>query len=69
MRAVGVCKTIAPMTGQTASSRLTLLEDRRAASAELSTARVRRYRLARVQVGGHPAPFEKRFEYLKRTYD
>ncbi len=46
-----------------------LLEDRRGGSAPAGAAPVRRYCLARLRFDGIPADPEKRFEYLKRTYD
>jgi hypothetical protein len=46
-----------------------LLEDRRGGSAPAASAPVRRYRLARLRFDGAPADPEKRFEYLKRSYD
>jgi hypothetical protein len=46
-----------------------LLEDRRGGSASNGMVPVRRYRLARLRFEGAPADPEKRFEYLKRTFD
>ena len=46
-----------------------LLEDRRDGSARAGIAPVRRYRLARLRFDGAPTDPEKRFEYLKRSYD
>jgi hypothetical protein len=57
------------MTRPISSSKLVLLEDRRAGSEPSSGAPVRRYRLARVRFSDAPAAGEGRFEYLKRTHD
>jgi hypothetical protein len=46
-----------------------LLEERRGGTAAPGSAPVRRYRLARLRFDGHPSDSEKRFEYLKRSYD
>ena len=51
------------------SSRVMLLEDRRGGTGTAGSVPVRRYRLARLRFDGHPAEPEKRFEYLKRTYE
>jgi hypothetical protein len=56
------------MTRPAASSRVLLLEDRRGGAVP-GSAPVRRYRLARLRLDGRPAEPEKRYEYLKRTYD
>jgi hypothetical protein len=57
------------MTRPAASSRLTLVEDRRGGPAAPGSAPLRRYRLARVRLGEHSSHPERRFDYLKRTYD
>jgi hypothetical protein len=46
-----------------------LLEDRRGGTASTGRAPVRRYRLARVRAGSAPVQHEKRFDYLKRSFD
>jgi hypothetical protein len=46
-----------------------LLEDRRGGSPPAAATPVRRYRLARLRFEGPPTDPDKRFEYLKRTYD
>lgn len=58
-----------PMTRPAASSRVVLLEDRRGGAARAGSAPVRRYRLARLRFDSGPTDPERRFEYLKRTYD
>lgn len=60
---------ISAMTRPAATSRVMLLEDRRGGSVSTGSAQVRRYRLARLRFDGAPADPEKRFEYLKRSYD
>jgi len=60
---------IPAMTRPAASSRVMLLEDRRGGAAPSGSAPVRRYRLARLRFDGAPTDPEKRFEYLKRSYD
>ncbi|HWF23977.1 MAG TPA: hypothetical protein VG275_00910 [Solirubrobacteraceae bacterium] len=57
------------MTRPASTSRVMLLEDRRGGSAPTGSALVRRYRLARLRFDGAPSDPEKRFEYLKRSYD
>ena len=69
MRDLGAGSIILAMTRPTASSRVTLVEDRRGAGASPGSAPVRRYRLARVRFDGPPADGDKRFEYLKRSHD
>jgi hypothetical protein len=46
-----------------------LLEDRRGGAAQAGSAPVRRYRLARLRFDSPSADHDKRFEYLKRSYD
>lgn len=46
-----------------------LLEDRRGGTPPGAAAPVRRYRLARLRFEGGSTETEKRFEYLKRSYD
>ena len=60
---------IPAMTRPAPSSKVMLLEDRRGGSAPEASAPVRRYRLARLRFEGAPHDPEKRFEYLKRTFD
>lgn len=57
------------MTRPLPSSKLVLLEDRRAADDLHPNAQVRRYRLARLRFDPAPAGEERRFEYLKRSHD
>jgi hypothetical protein len=57
------------MTRQAATSKVMLLEDRRAGAAPTGSASVRRYRIARVRPGSAPSQPDKRFDYLKRTFD
>jgi hypothetical protein len=53
-----------------AAARIILLERRDGvAERDRSGARVRRYRLARVQNAGRPVGARSRFEHLKRMYD
>ena len=60
---------ILAMTRQAATSKVMLLEERRAGAAPTGSAPVRRYRIARVRAGSAPSQPEKRFDYLKRTFD
>jgi hypothetical protein len=60
---------ILAMTRQAATSKVMLLEDRRAGAAPTGSAPVRRYRIARVRPGSTPSQTDKRFDYLKRTFD
>ena len=57
------------MNTSAAASRVILVEDTTRAS--LPSPRIRRYRLARVQVNPRPGPRTRaeRFAHLKRTYD
>ena len=57
------------MTRPAASSRVMLLEDRRGGTATAGAVSVRRYRLARLRFQAHHPESQKRFEYLKRSYD
>jgi hypothetical protein len=53
------------------SSKLLLVADHRTAPA-IGRGRpepIRRYRIARLQLEGRPAPSSERFEYLKRVFD
>ena len=56
------------MTRPATSSRVLLIEDRRAASVR-TAGTLRRYRLARLRFDGPGAEAAGRFEYLKRTHD
>ena len=59
-----------PMTRPQPSSKVLLVEDRRADSPEpASDGAVRRYRLARLRFDSRPSSPEARFEHLKRVYD
>ena len=69
MCALGPARIMLPMTRPATSSRVMLLEDRRAGAAAPGSAPVRRYRLARLRFDGQPTDSQKRFEYLKRCYD
>ena len=51
------------------SSRVLLVEDRRAGAGAPAVVTVRRYRLARLRFDGPDAESGGRFEYLKRTHD
>jgi hypothetical protein len=57
------------MTRPAAASKLILLERRSAASDADRPARVRRYRLARLQLDGRSSDPAARFDHLKRVYD
>ena len=57
------------MTRPVTSSRLVLVEDRRADSELDRATPVRRYRLARVQLSARSSDPASRFEHLKRVYD
>jgi hypothetical protein len=57
------------MTRPARTSKVKLLEDRRAGATPTASAPVRRYRLARVRPGAALAQPTKRFDYLKRTFD
>jgi hypothetical protein len=57
------------MARPTPSSKIFLVADRRAASAQPSAARVRRYRLARVRLDGRSAGAASPYEHIKRVYD
>ena len=60
--------TISAMTTSLAASRIMLLADKPAAQRNPLAPKIRRYRLARVQLNGTRAE-QDRFEHLKRTYD
>jgi hypothetical protein len=51
------------------SSKVLLVEDRRAGGAPAPIIPLRRYRLARLRLEDHPAESEGRFEYSKRVRD
>ncbi len=57
------------MTRPLTSSKVVLVEDRRAASDIERSAPLRRYRLARLQLGGRSNEPRSRFDHLKRVYD
>jgi hypothetical protein len=69
MRALGAVGIILAMTRPVASSKLILIEDRSGASDADRPARVRRYRLARLQIDGRSSDSASRFDHLKRVYD
>jgi hypothetical protein len=60
---------IIAMTRPVTSSRILLVEDRRAGAAGPNVVPLRRYRLARLRLEHAPAGPDDRFEYLKRTHD
>jgi hypothetical protein len=51
------------------SSKVVLVEERRAEAAEPSGSPIRRYRLARLRLHSRSYDPASRFEYLKRVYD
>jgi hypothetical protein len=57
------------MTHPATSSRVLLVEDRRAGAGAPAAVTVRRYRLARLRFDGPAADAGARFEYLKRSHD
>ena len=57
------------MTRPLTSSKVLLVEDRRADRSRAETTPVRRYRIARLRFDPPAAEGVSRFEYLKRTYD
>ncbi len=57
------------MTRPVPSSRLLLVEDRRAGAAGPNVVPLRRYRLARLRLEQAPAEPDDRFAYLKRNHD
>ncbi|MBV8430214.1 MAG: hypothetical protein JO244_03570 [Solirubrobacterales bacterium] len=57
------------MTRPATSSRLLLIEDRRAGAEVPAGVPVRRYRLARLRFDGPAADSGGRFEHLKRAHD
>jgi hypothetical protein len=69
MRALGAIWIMLAMTRPAASSKLILVEHRTAASDADRPARVRRYRLARLQIDGRSSDPASRFDHLKRVYD
>jgi hypothetical protein len=69
MRALGAAWIMVAMTRPAAASKLILLERRSAASDADRPARVRRYRLARLQLDGRSSDPAARFDHLKRVYD
>jgi hypothetical protein len=69
MRALGARAIMLAMTRPVASSKLVLIEQRRLAPAVDRDTRLRRYRLARVQLGRRSNDPASRFDYLKRVYD
>lgn len=60
---------ILAVTRPAPTSKVLLVEDRRAAPASRRDTPIRRYRLARLRFDSRPASGESRFEYLKRVYD
>jgi hypothetical protein len=69
MRALGAVWIMLVMTRPAASSKFILLERRSGASDADRPARVRRYRLARLQIDGRSHDPAARFDHLKRVYD
>ena len=69
MRALGAAGIMLAMTRPLASSKLILVEDRNGSSDAERPARVRRYRLARLQLDGRSGDPASRFDHLKRVYD
>lgn len=57
------------MTHPATSSRLMLVEDRRAGDGAPAAVTVRRYRLARLRFDGPASDSGARFEYLKHAHD
>jgi hypothetical protein len=57
------------MTRPITSSKVVLVEDRRAQRAAEDAAPVRRYRLARMQLGARSSEPGSRFDHIKRVYD
>jgi hypothetical protein len=57
------------MTRPASSSRVLLIEDRRAGADAPPGLPVRRYRLARLRFDGPTADSDGRFDYLKRPHD
>jgi hypothetical protein len=69
MRAFGAASIMLAKTRPAASSKLILVEDRTGASDTDRPARVRRYRLARLQLDGRSSDPAARFDHLKRVFD
>jgi hypothetical protein len=69
MRALGAIGIILAMTRPAASSKFILLERRSGASDADRPPRVRRYRLARLQLDGRSSDPAARFDHLKRVFD
>jgi len=69
MRALGALGIMLAMTRPVESSKLILVEDRSATPDADRPPRVRRYRLARLQIEGRSSDPASRFDHLKRIYD
>jgi len=69
MCGLGAAWIMLAMTSPAASSKFILIEHRTAASDADRPARVRRYRLARLQIDGRSSDPAFRFDHLKRVYD
>jgi hypothetical protein len=57
------------MTRPVTSTRVLLLEERRAQAEDASSAPIRRYRLARLRFEPRSAAPASRFDHLKRVFD
>lgn len=57
------------MTRPLTSSKVVMVEERRAEEAAPGSALIRRYRLARLRLDGRSHDPASRFEHLKRVYD
>jgi hypothetical protein len=69
MRRLGRRAIILAMTAPATSTRVLLLEERRAQAADASSAPIRRYRLARLRFEPRAAAPASRFDHLKRVFD
>lgn len=69
MRALDDRVILCDMTRPDPSSKVVLVEDRRASDSESGFASVRRFRLARLRLDGRSPEPASRFEHLKRVYD
>lgn len=69
MAAGAAARMMLVMTHPITSSKVLLIADRRGTSPAGPSARVRRYRIARLRFEGRSPEPAARFEHLKRVYD
>lgn len=69
MAAGAAARIMLVMTRSITSSKVLLIADRRGTSPDGPSARVRRFRIARLRLEGRSPESAERFEHLKRVYD